>query len=195
MTLKSRAEYKAVVAHETSGSCLGHSVKLNTNSVTDEEKQAEYDKVTEITNGFNGYVISDDKENGTDIDKGEYYVNINYEDYVDWSRAIKEVYIDSKSQSYLMVNDIYRAIGSNAIDLIAELDAQIYVAYGDLNIDGHIGIQDAIIMNKFIVGSVTLNEDQNKAADLNDDGNVNSEDLNLLLRYLVDDIDTLRVKK
>ena len=152
-------------------------------------------KVTEITNSFNGYVISDDKENGTDIDKGEYYVNINYEDYVDWSRAIKEVYIDSKSQSYLMVNDIYREISSNAIDLIAELDAQIYVAYGDLNIDGHIGIQDAIIMNKFIVGSVTLNEDQNKAADLNDDGNVNSEDLNLLLRYLVDDIDTLRVKK
>ena len=85
--------------------------------------------------------------------------------------------------------------GYTTIDLIAELEKNAGIAYGDANIDDHIGIQDAIVMNKSIIGAVELNEDQNKVVDLNKDGNVNSEDLNLLLRYLVDDVDTLPIKK
>jgi len=57
----------------------------------------------------------------------------------------------------------------------------------------HIGIQDAVLMNKFMVGAVDFNEDQDKVTDLNGDNVVDSEDLGILLQYLVDDIDTFPV--
>jgi len=80
-----------------------------------------------------------------------------------------------------------------SIDVIAELEANKGVAYGDANTDNHIGIQDAVLMNKFMVGAVDFNEDQNKVTDLNGDNAVDSEDLGILLQYLVDDIDTFPV--
>ena len=90
---------------------------------------------------------------------------------------------------------IYPSFDVQRIDLIAELEKNTGIAYGDANIDDHIGVQDAIVMNKSIVGAVELNEEQKKVVDLNKDNDVNSEDLNLLLRYLVDDVDTLPIKK
>jgi len=79
------------------------------------------------------------------------------------------------------------------IDIIAELEKNAGIAYGDANTDNHIGIQDAVLMNKFMVGAVDFNEDQNKVTDLNGDNAVDSEDLGILLQYLVDDIDTFPV--
>lgn len=85
------------------------------------------------------------------------------------------------------------SISSEPIDLLAAIGEtdENGITYGDLNSDGRIGIGDAIAINKFVNGSIILNEEQTKAADLNSDGTVNGDDLYTMLRYLVDDIDTL----
>lgn len=43
--------------------------------------------------------------------------------------------------------------------------------------------QDASEISKYIVGKATLTADERKRADVNGDGNVNSIDVSLILRY------------
>lgn len=62
---------------------------------------------------------------------------------------------------------------------------------GDVNLDGRIGLQDAILLNKSIAKSVLLNETAKKNADCNADDYLNSEDTLSLLRYLVSLTDEL----
>lgn len=62
---------------------------------------------------------------------------------------------------------------------------------GDVNLDGTIGLKDAILLNKAIVKSVLLNKNAKKNADCNADDYLNSEDTVSLLRYLVSLTDKL----
>ena len=149
------------------------------------------------------------EDDGTHINYSTDYIRfIDYEkgtaeDYFAVIDALKEKFGDEliipvpDTVNPMEIGWAYPAFFDNLIyiDIIEELKNGAGIAYGDANIDDHIGIQDAIVMNKSIVGAVELNEEQKKVVDLNKDNDVNSEDLNLLLRYLVDDVDTLRVKK
>ncbi len=88
-------------------------------------------------------------------------------------------------------------MSSEPIDLLAAIGdtADDGTVYGDINSDSKIGIGDAIAINKYINGSIVFNESQTKAADLNEDGAVNVDDLNIMLQYLVDIIDEFPVNK
>lgn len=57
---------------------------------------------------------------------------------------------------------------------------------GDVNIDGRLGIQDIIALNKNIAELITFNDDQLMAADMNYDRCINSDDLNILMHRIVD---------
>ena len=133
-------------------------------------------------------------------DEHHYFYNEGTaEDYFAALDALKEAFGDKctitayTAREALMLPDNPAVYGYTTIDLIAELEKNAGIAYGDANIDNRIGIQDAVLMNKSMVGAVDFNEDQNKVTDLNGDNVVDSEDLSILLQYLVDDIDTFPV--
>lgn len=65
------------------------------------------------------------------------------------------------------------------------------VKYGDLNGDGNVNSTDSILMKRYLMKSVDLNEEQLKAADVNLDGRVNSTDRSILNRYLLKIIEKL----
>ena len=59
------------------------------------------------------------------------------------------------------------------------------VLYGDVNLDGRVDITDAVLLNKKVAGAVQINEAQAKNADCNANGELNSDDAILLLKFLV----------
>ncbi len=182
------AEYKPLLAHHSDGYVGSYAVMFD-KDMTAEEKQAEYDKLVEITGKF---------ENGSvSIGSDRYMVGLNFEDYVDWSAAVKEVYPDAEFAKCIIIEMSNGEVSSETIDLLAAIGdtADDGTVYGDINSDSKIGIGDAIAINKYINGSIVFNESQTKAADLNEDGAVNVDDLNIMLQYLVDIIDEFPVNK
>ncbi len=57
--------------------------------------------------------------------------------------------------------------------------------HGDVDGDGQVTVQDAIMVLRYIVGMVYLNQDQMLRADVDGDGQVNVNDAILILRYIV----------
>ncbi len=64
---------------------------------------------------------------------------------------------------------------------------------GDVNLDGKVGIQDIIRLNKYIAKIVTLNEQALRNAECCSDGAINGSDLTALMSYLVDKVASLPV--
>jgi len=126
---------------------------------------------------------------------GVYDDDVKYDDFAAMYAELDALYdSDEMKEDRVWLADAEFVI-TDTVDILNAIGDKTDngIAYGDMNVDGNIGIQDAILMNKFIVGSVNFNVDQNKAADLNGDNVVDSEDLSILLQYLVDDIDTFPV--
>lgn len=63
---------------------------------------------------------------------------------------------------------------------------------GDINLDGDVIIADAILLNKYLVGSVTLSEASQKNADCDKDGKLTSSDTLVILDYVVGSIDEIK---
>ena len=63
---------------------------------------------------------------------------------------------------------------------------------GDINLDGDVTIADAILLNKYLVGSVTLSEASQKSADCDKDGTLTSSDTLVILDYVVGSIDEIK---
>ncbi|MDE6020667.1 MAG: dockerin type I repeat-containing protein [Ruminococcus sp.] len=102
---------------------------------------------------------------------------------------------DKISKRYSALADS-RTVYAESVDILAAIgDGGDGFIYGDLTADGSIGIADAIVMNKAVTGIVTLNSDQIKAADVNGDCSVNSDDLDLMLNFLVDNITSFPIEK
>ena len=64
--------------------------------------------------------------------------------------------------------------------------------FGDINLDGDVTIADAILLNKYLVGSVTLSEASQKNADCDKDGKFTSSDTLVILDYVVGSIDEIK---
>ncbi len=64
---------------------------------------------------------------------------------------------------------------------------------GDVNQDGYVSIVDVIQINKAVLGSETLNAEQQTLADAYQDGTVTSKDSLTILKHLVSLIETLPV--
>lgn len=116
--------------------------------------------------------------------------NLLYDDFMSMYNEIDALYADDKASVINMYQADASVISSQEVDILSELNAAPAILYGDLSLDGRVGIADAVIMNKHINGSVTLNADQQKAADLDANGEVNTDDLFVLMQYLVSIIDT-----
>ena len=63
---------------------------------------------------------------------------------------------------------------------------------GDINLDGDVTIADAILLNKYLVGSVTLSEASQKNANCDKDGKLTSSDTLVILDYVVGSIDEIK---
>ena len=59
------------------------------------------------------------------------------------------------------------------------------VLYGDVNTDGRVELVDAILLNKYCAGTVTLSEEARANADCNASGMADTGDSIVLLRFLV----------
>ena len=84
--------------------------------------------------------------------------------------------------------EIIRA-GSTTTTTPAVVDPDML--YGDINLDGKVGLVDAVLLNKAVADVVTLNDQARKNADCNANGEVNGEDSIVLLQFLVQIIDVL----
>lgn len=67
--------------------------------------------------------------------------------------------------------------------------------YGDVNSDGEVDILDVILLNKFLLGSSKLTDEQQVLANVVTDGIIDSTDSLSILKYVVKIIDTLPVSK
>ena len=63
--------------------------------------------------------------------------------------------------------------------------------YGDVNLDGHVDITDAVLLNKKVAGVVILNDQQYANADCCTDDGVGQADSTVLLQFLVSIVRTL----
>lgn len=72
--------------------------------------------------------------------------------------------------------------------------AEHSVLYGDSNLDSKVDISDAVLLNKATAGSVQLNEHQKSNSDCDADGDISTNDSVVLLRFLVQLVDTLPSK-
>ena len=63
--------------------------------------------------------------------------------------------------------------------------------FGDVNMDGRIDITDAVLLNKAIAGTVTLNDQARQNADCNANGELGADDTIALLHFLVHLVNTL----
>ena len=64
--------------------------------------------------------------------------------------------------------------------------------FGDINLDGDVTIADAVILNKYLVGSSSLSEASQKNADCDKDGKLTSSDTLVILDYVVGSIDEIK---
>ncbi|GAE89984.1 dockerin type I domain-containing protein [Acetivibrio straminisolvens] len=67
----------------------------------------------------------------------------------------------------------------------------ISIIYGDLNSDGKTNSTDYALMKRFLLDSISLTNEQIKAADVNLDGKVNSTDYAVLKRFILGSIISL----
>ncbi len=65
------------------------------------------------------------------------------------------------------------------------------VNYGDANLDGTVDLRDAITLNKFLAKQITLSDQASKNADVNADGNRNDRDSEILVQFVIMQIDKL----
>lgn len=63
---------------------------------------------------------------------------------------------------------------------------------GDINGDGEINVLDVSLVMQYVLGLITLSEDQKIAADVNGDGLINVLDVNLIMQYSLGLIDSLK---
>ena len=48
---------------------------------------------------------------------------------------------------------------------------------GDVNLDGQVGVQDVVLLQKYLMGKQSISQEAFNAADINGDGKVNIYDL------------------
>jgi aryl-phospho-beta-D-glucosidase BglC (GH1 family) len=80
-------------------------------------------------------------------------------------------------------------------DATKPTESKTDITYGDLNGDKVVDILDLIRFNKFLLGTLDLNADEQKAADANADGKVTSDDALNVLKLITGTIKSLPVTK
>jgi len=68
---------------------------------------------------------------------------------------------------------------------------EVSTLVGDVNLDGNIDLTDAVMLGKIISGSVEMNDQQKQNADCTKDGSVTTDDTQLLMQFLMHNVETL----
>ena len=68
---------------------------------------------------------------------------------------------------------------------------EVSTLVGDVNLDGNIDLTDAVILGKIISGSVEMNDQQKQNADCTKDSSVTTDDTQLLMQFLMHNVETL----
>ena len=71
---------------------------------------------------------------------------------------------------------------------MGRVDESYVSLYGDVNCDGTIDILDAVLLQKYLNGSVQLNYTQLANADCQRDSVLDSTDITVILQYLIDNL-------
>ena len=79
----------------------------------------------------------------------------------------------------------------NAIPFVTLAETPVY---GDVNLDGRVDIQDAVLLAKAAAGTVTLNSDAKVNGDCDQDGTISQADAAILMQFLVHLVDELPVQ-
>ena len=93
--------------------------------------------------------------------------------------SVKKIITSGDTTTYIDVT-------SNASDYFSYRVAQL----GDLDNDGQVGLQDAVIISHAVSGAYTFDTQQYLAADVNGDHLLNSSDTAMMLNYLAGNIDS-----
>ena len=75
--------------------------------------------------------------------------------------------------------------GSESETTTTTTDADTDTNYGDVNLDGKVDLVDAITMNKYLAGQITLSEQATKNADVNADGSLGDGDSTTLMQFVL----------
>ena len=144
---------------------LNHKDRWMVNNVTDKATTEVLETVLEKTDDFAyGFYSS-----------GDYYSSMAI--YVDG-----EV-IDAKNQGAVLPT-----IDQVANDSDAE---EVSTLVGDVNLDGNIDLTDAVMLGKIISGSVEMNDQQKVNADCTKDGAITTDDTQLLMQFLMHNVEAL----
>ena len=68
---------------------------------------------------------------------------------------------------------------------------EVSTLVGDVNLDGNIDLTDAVMLGKIISGSVEMNDQQKQNADCTKDSSVTTDDTQLLMQFLMHNVETL----
>ncbi len=169
-----------------------------------------YDEENANTNGESFATISDPVQWDED---GTYYVEISWQDCEFYGTRVFHfgliAEMDTNYQTNWDAADDYSREGLEISEdtlLLTEL-IPVYVdnelvwgtepaggtafLYGDVNLDGTVSVVDAILLNRSMLKTVELNETQQKAADCNANGAVGYDDSLIILKHLIDLIESL----
>ena len=80
-----------------------------------------------------------------------------------------------------------------ANNTVGVADSNYMTLCGDVNCDGEVTILDAVLLQKYMDGLVTLNITQMANGDCVRDGNLESDDVTVILQYLIEKYDTIPV--
>jgi len=139
------------------------------------------------TIGRKTFILRDDVWTDTEYQEGQPTVDITYggRDYFDLIAANPEL-------------GRYFALGQKVIvgfnGVFYRVEPGELLNYGDVNEDGSVGVDDAILILQARVGLVTLTQTQQITADVNGDGDVTTFDAYLVMRYAAGIIEVFPVE-
>lgn len=126
----------------------------------------------------------------------ERLTGVNYQTgYVYYTAHTTDRYYGISSGGSIHVSGIAGVLKTSDILLEQPQVVETPVTYGDINGDSKVNFTDCVRLLLYLDGSLSSDEIDLKAADVNLDGIVDSEDYYLLRRYNIGLIDTLPYKE
>ena len=99
--------------------------------------------------------------------------------------------VGSVGQTSVLDLDVKELVDTNAQPILHSVDDGVFtirgLMEGDVSMNGHVTISDAMLIAQHLVGLITLNADQLECADTTDDGFVTISDAMHIAQWLVDE--------
>jgi len=84
-----------------------------------------------------------------------------------------------------METTVTKPVTSDSTETTTETTYEYPRNYGDVNVDGKVDIADAIFLNKYLAGQITLSVAGTLNADCNASGDLDDADTTVLMAYVL----------